>query len=151
MIVTGFHHAGITVTSMAVSLGFYCDVLGLEVRSTRRITEGYVFEFTGVEASAVDVVFLAVPGSEAQVELLEYHGVDRQPASSQPSDPGNAHVCLLVDDLDAIYERMVAAGFRARSQRPVPIPVGPNAGGALLYAIDPDGTFVELLQRPSDR
>jgi len=148
MPVIGFYHSGVTVSSLEVSLRFYRDVLGLPVQMSRRVTEPYVFEGTGVPASALTIAFLSVPGSDAQIELLEYEGVDRRPARSEPSDPGNAHLCLFVDDLEAMHARLVAAGFGARSAGPVDIPLGPNKGGKLLYAIDPDGTYVELLQRP---
>jgi glyoxylase I family protein len=146
--VVGFHHAGVTVTSLETSLRLYRDVLGLELQVRRRITEPYVFEFTGVDAVAVSVAFLSVPGSDAQVELLEYEGVRRTSAASSPCDPANAHLCLLVEDLSALFERLVGAGFHARSKAPVEIPVGPNAGGKLLYAVDPDGVFIELLEAP---
>lgn len=148
MAVLGFHHAGVTVTDVDASLRFYRDLLGLEVVARRRISEPYVFEFTGTTAQVVDVVFLAVPGSDAQVELLAYETSDRRAAASRPSDPANAHLCLVVDDLAEIDARLRAAGFGARSDGPVDIPVGPNAGGRLLYAVDPDGAFVELLERP---
>jgi catechol 2,3-dioxygenase-like lactoylglutathione lyase family enzyme len=137
------------VTSLDASLSFYRDVLGLRVEATRRITDRYVFECTGVDATALNLVFLSVPGSDAQVELLEYEGVLRTPAPSAPSDPANAHFCLLVDDLAAVYGRLVAAGFTARSGGPITIPVGPNAGGKMMYAVDPDGSHVELLERPT--
>lgn len=138
-----------TVSSLDASLPFYRDVLGLRVETRRRITERYVFTCTGVDATAVNIVFLSVPGSDAQLELLEYEGVQGRPAASQPSDPANAHFCLLVDDLEAVHDRLVAAGFTARSEGPVPIPVGPNAGGKMMYAVDPDGSHVELLERPT--
>lgn len=146
--VIGFHHAGVTTSSIDASLRFYRDGLGLEVDAERTITEPYVFAFTGTRARAVRVVFLAIPGSDARIELLEYLDADRRPAASEPSDPANAHMCLVVADLDELYGRLTAAGFGARSPGPVPIPVGPNAGGRLLYAIDPDGAFVELLEPP---
>lgn len=148
MSVTGAHHAGVTVTSIEASLRFYRDVLGLQVLHRRRVMEHYVLELTGMDGTAVELAFLAVPGSGVQVELVEYEGVDRRPAASRPSDPANAHFCLLVEDVDEIHRRILAAGFEARSQCPVRIPVGPNAGGKVLYAVDPDGAFVELLELP---
>ena len=150
-VVTGCHHGGITVTSLEASLRFYCDTLGLEVASRRHITESYVLEFTGAPATGLFSVFLAIPGTDTQIELLEYEGADRHPAASPPSDPANVHVCLLVDDLEAVHARLVAAGYRGQSPAPVPIPVGPNAGGKLLYAVDPDGAYVELLELPPGR
>lgn len=146
--VSGFHHSGVTVTNLEVSLAFYRDVLGLELRTQRRVTEPYVFECTGVQATALNLAFLGIPGSDAQVELLEYEGVEWVPAASRPSDPGNVHLCLIVDDLNSLHARLVEAGFGARSAAPIDITVGPNTGGKMLYAIDPDGSFVELFEPP---
>lgn len=148
MPLTGYHHTGITVTDLTAALTFYRDVLGLQVVTERRIDEDYAREFIGVQSDAVNVAFLELPGTGALIELLEYEDPERRPAGSRPPDPGNVHICLVVDDLDALFSRLKAAGFGAQSPAPVAIPVGPNAGGKILYAIGPDGVFVELLQRP---
>ncbi len=50
------------------------------------------------------------------------------PAASRPCDPGGGHLCLYVDDVAAVWARLVALGFPARSTDVVDITAGPNTG-----------------------
>jgi hypothetical protein len=43
---------------------------------------------------------------------------------------------------------LTALGYRARSARVVDVDSGVNAGGKIVYFADPDGFWVELLERP---
>ena len=62
--------------------------------------------------------------------------------------PGNAHLCLLVDDFQACFESLTAEGVRFKSA-PVTISAGPNKGGLVAYFYDPDGYLLELFQPPT--
>jgi catechol 2,3-dioxygenase-like lactoylglutathione lyase family enzyme len=147
--VTGFFHAGLTVSDMERSLGFYRDILGLEVVSdTTRDGEQLVplREVIGVDAEVARVVFLSVPGSDAKVELFAYEGLEQQPAAARPWDVAAGHFCLYVDDADAVCEQLAELGYKTRN--PVnTIASGPHAGAKAVYTIDPDGYHVELYQR----
>ena len=59
---------------------------------------------------------------------------------------GTPHLCLLTDDLPALYERLVAAGVDTFVSPPVLVDTGFNTGGYGLYLRDPDGILVELFQ-----
>jgi catechol 2,3-dioxygenase-like lactoylglutathione lyase family enzyme len=55
-------------------------------------------------------------------------------------------VALLVDDLDAVLEKILASGWKAAG-RPQTLKSGPNAGKRVVYVRDPDGTTIEFMQR----
>ncbi|HEX4641562.1 MAG TPA: VOC family protein, partial [Chthoniobacterales bacterium] len=57
-------------------------------------------------------------------------------------------VALIVDDLDAILERMSASGWKVAG-KPQMLATGPNSGKRVVYVRDPDGTTIELMQMPS--
>jgi len=142
------HHAGVTVADMARSLRFYRDLLGLEVQSDMRLTDAFVFEIAGLEAAAIRIANLGLPGSDQTlVELLEYEGVERHPASARPCDPGNGHLCLEVTDIDSMCERLATAGVPMRSAAAVEIALAAMRGAKALYVSDPDGYYVEFHQR----
>ena len=63
-------------------------------------------------------------------------------------DHGAGHLCLYVDDVGGLFDKLVGLGFRARSSSVVDIDSGPNAGARSCYVADPDGYPVELFQRP---
>ncbi len=149
--VVGFFHAGVTVSDMDAALRFYRDALGLELSSLGKTGGPQASEIWNMSAEDVKVAFLSVPGSEAMIELFEFKGMERHPASARPCDYGAGHFCLFVDDIDRAFERVAGAGFRARSERPVEILAGPHAGARAIYLVDPDGYHVELYERPAGK
>ncbi|MFP5343851.1 MAG: VOC family protein [Candidatus Limnocylindria bacterium] len=144
--VTGFFHGGITVRDMDRSLVFYRDGLGLEQAFDRILDAPYLREVLDLEFQHIRAVYLHVPGG-GYVELLEYVGIERLSAASRPCDYGAGHLCLYVDDVDAMHARLVELGFAARSSGVVDITAGPNQGARSCYMSDPDGYAVELFQK----
>jgi catechol 2,3-dioxygenase-like lactoylglutathione lyase family enzyme len=143
-LITGIHHFALTVADMDRSLPFYTG-LGLEVVADREVSGGYVEEITGIEGAEVRVAMLS--GFGHNLELIEYRQ-PRGPARARPfQDAGSAHLCLLTDDLDAEVERLRESGVRLRSSGPVSVASGPNRGRRAIYAEDPDGNAVELVQQ----
>jgi lactoylglutathione lyase len=144
--VTGFFHGGITVSEMDRSLVFYRDGLELEQEFDRMLDAPYLKEVLGLSFDAIRAVYLRIPGG-GFVELLEYRGIERFPAAARPCDPGAGHLCLYVDDVQAVFDRLTGLGFRARHGAVTDITAGPNAGARSAYFADPDGYYVELFQR----
>lgn len=88
-------------------------------------------------------------GAGRVVELLEYVAPIADPVAGTPNAPGVAHVGIAVPDLAAALERLAAAGVPIRSARPVRLHGGDWDDVQCLYAADPDGLTVELLERPA--
>lgn len=146
--VTGFFHGGITVSNMDQALVFYRDGLGLEQAFDRVLDAPYLKIVLGLQFDHVRAVYLHIPGG-GFVELLEYVGIERMPAASRPCDFGAGHLCLYVDDVEALYDRLVGLGFSARSEGVVDVTAGPNQGAHSCYMTDGDGYAVELFQKPA--
>lgn len=139
---------------MDVSLPFYRDVLGLEVAFERVLGSDYLRTVLALPLEDIRIVYLHIPGG-GYVELLEYHGLETFPAPSRPCDYGAGHLCLYVDHIDELVDDAHAMGYRARSESPVDITHGPNAGARSIYLLDPDGYAIELFQKattpPADK
>lgn len=144
--VTGFFHGGITVSDMDRSLGFYRDGLELEMEFDKELHGPYLPVVLDLDFSYIRAVYLRIPGG-GFIELLEYHGIERLSAAARPCDYGAGHLCLYVEGIDEIYERLVGLGHRARADGVTDITEGPNQGARSLYMLDPDGYPVELLQK----
>jgi catechol 2,3-dioxygenase-like lactoylglutathione lyase family enzyme len=101
---------------------------------------------TGHPGARFRIVVLQLPGESHILELIQYTVGQGEPLRPETNRPGAGHVCFLVDDLPAAYERLRACGVRFVSP-PVLITQGVNRGGYAVYMHDPDGATIELLQR----
>jgi catechol 2,3-dioxygenase-like lactoylglutathione lyase family enzyme len=137
--IVGYRHAGVNVKDMDVSLAFYNGVLGLELISDRVSHDGG--RFVGAGDTAVRICILGIPGSDAQIELLEYRNAGAARSTARPVDFSVAHASFWVEDIDALYERLVAADVRVLSP-----PIEPASGRKKFYACDPDGFLLELTE-----
>jgi len=141
--ITGVHHFALSVSNADRAAAFYRD-FGFELVSDREVEGGYVEEITGVPKAKIRLVHLSAHGHN--LELLEYRRPRGEQRAPSLQDVGSAHVCFLTDDLDTEIERLRALGVRFRSPGPVIVTSGPNRGGRGIYAEDPDGNAVEIVQ-----
>jgi len=149
-VIRGFHHTSFTVGDLERSLGFYRDLLGMAVvyHVAERSTP-YLAEITGFPGVRMATALLRpTVDSTDLLELIEYIEPRGTPLEVQTCHPGSAHLCLITDDLRALYERLQTAGVLFRSP-PVELNTGPNAGGWSVYSLDPDGITIEFFQPAS--
>lgn len=137
--IVGFRHTGITVKEMERALAFYCGLLGLEKRSDRISPEGG--RFVGAPGASIRICILALPGSQAEIELLEYRNATGAAHSGRPIDPGTAHTSFWVSDVEQLYAALVENGVPVLSD-----PIEPLSGRKKFYARDPDGFWLELTE-----
>ena len=127
------------------SIPFYRDVIGLEETERRPRDEAYLGTLTGYPGLRMDTCLLVDPASGLMLELLQVLSASGAPAEPGTANPGTAHICFVVDDVDAIYRRALESGHQAVNE-----PVTPTAGrwkdGRSVYLLDPDRIRVELVQ-----
>ncbi len=137
------HHLGITVAQLDRSLAFYRDLLGLGVLGISADED--VGAIVGLPGARVRVADLDAQDGQI-IELLEYRSAGGDPSARGPDTVGSCHLSLQVADLRSVLARLAAAGF---------MPVGEPAklhGGVwqdctVVYVRDPDGVFVELIEK----
>lgn len=149
--ILGIHHTAISVQDMDRSLGFYRDLLGMEVLSDQS-WEGSADSNPKPEK----IMNLKNPAARqamlkcgnCHIELFEFKRPEPTPmAADRPvHDHGYTHFSLDVKDVDAEYERLVRAGVEFHCE---PINLGPKC--RTTYGRDPDGNvieFQELFENP---
>jgi catechol 2,3-dioxygenase-like lactoylglutathione lyase family enzyme len=143
------HHLGLTVADIERSIVFYRDTLGMTLHRRRpHVDNDYVALQTGYPGVVLNVAsFKISPDSLQSLEVVQYMNHAGPPAGTETNRPGNSHLCLTVDDLEASYADLKAKGVRFKSE-PVTITAGPNTGGLVVYFYDPDGYTLELFQPP---
>lgn len=147
MRLTGAHHTSFTVSNIERAVRFYQEFLECEVLWRREIDDKYFGDIVGFPECRVKAAHLRLPGSAHILELFEYVVPRGALADIRTNNPGSAHISLLVDDLEALYNGLLSKGARFRSA-PVTIDHGANKGGRAVYLLDPDGITVELFQPP---
>jgi catechol 2,3-dioxygenase-like lactoylglutathione lyase family enzyme len=145
----GLHHTGFTVSDLARSVCFYRDLLGCEVIAEQEKRGGYLAAIVGYPDAHVRMAHLRLPGGEHVIELFEYLSPPCAQADVRPCNVGASHLCFLVEDLRALYERLLERGVTSFVSPPVEVDTGINRGGLGLYLRDPDGITVELFQPPA--
>jgi len=141
----GVSHFGIQVADLERSVAFYGELLGLELVTRWVRDQKYIQELVGYPGVELQVAVFRLPESESFLEILEYRNVERTAVDPATANPGTAHLCVYVRDIEALHARLLASGVRFVSEIKSPN-VGPNSGGKVVYMLDPDGIRVELLE-----
>lgn len=146
-LMSGVDHVGLTVTNLERSVRFYSEVLECRVVVEQEKEGGYLAAIVGYPDAHVKMAHLQPAGSAQRIELFEYVTPRSRPRDLEPRNVGNAHICFVVNDLAAVYEKLLEYGVTTLSP-PIEVDTGVNKGGAALYARDPDGITLEIFQRP---
>lgn len=114
MLIADIHHVSINVSDTERALSFYRDALGMAVLPRPEIR---------VKGAWLDA------GGGRQLHVIE---------AEVPPNHGQ-HVAFLVHDLDAVVERLRAAGYAVSAPKPVGDTVIRQA-----FLHDPDGNLIEF-------
>ncbi|MBA3576575.1 MAG: VOC family protein [Sphingomonas sp.] len=116
-----FLHAMLRVSDPDSSISFF-NLLGLEERRRKDVPQG---RFT--------LIFLGVPGDEAEVELT--HNWDE---AGYGGGRNFGHLAFMVDDIYASCQRLMDGGVTINR---------PPRDGRMAFVRSPDGISIELLQQ----
>ncbi len=134
---TALDHVGLSVADLDAQADWYARALGLEP-----------LEPGGIPEVGLRVVFLVDPAEGWAIELLHRPGSQPKPrATSAPEhvlSQGYGHICLRVADVDALFAQLIAAG----ATEIMPPGLSPVSGVRMAFVADPEGNFIEMLDRP---
>jgi catechol 2,3-dioxygenase-like lactoylglutathione lyase family enzyme len=146
MYYTGLDHVGFAVSDLDRSVDWYTFFLDEPPILRKTWDVEYVGRIVGYPGVKMEGAFWRLPGGTV-LELLEYLEPAPGRVDMETYNAGNGHLCLVVDDLDADFERL-RGRVEFRDPDPVEIPWGPYKGGKACYLRDPDGISIELMQLP---
>jgi catechol 2,3-dioxygenase-like lactoylglutathione lyase family enzyme len=143
-------HVGLTVRDLDASLAFWRDHVCLRELGRGIVEWEHLDRITGLDNTQIEWAELELPGG-ALLELFAYWRPAGTPLSPGGMNrPGMTHICLEVDDIEQVVERLRAGGYQARSKQLVTIPRGAYKDFKCIYFLDPDGVTLELSERPPD-
>ena len=127
----GFEHVNLTCSDLDKTLHFYCDLIGFRLVLRTPAAKGG------------EIAFLACDG--AMLEIIRPAEEVQTPARVLPrSEAGLQHLALTVDSVDAMYEKLSAAGveFTVMPRDAVNTEILRR----LCFCKDPDGIRVEFCE-----
>lgn len=151
----GVFHFSFTVSDLDEAIGFYRDLLGFTFVHRQVQDNAYTRRLVGYPDARIEVAQFAIPGerrgfSTHDLELVCYTTPKGRRSEPEIRNPGEAHLAIAVEDANAWYERLTAAGIHFFSP-PNDITEGVNTGGKCCYFHGPDQIVHELLQPPPAR
>ena len=123
---------------------FWVDALGFSKMGVFERTLPWVEKVTAVSGARIRVAKLS--GYGHVMEFIEYENGKGELASAPANWPGTAHVCIDVVDIDATFEKLIAAGATPLGEMTVieDPAMSPCAAG---YLRDPNGIIIELFEK----
>jgi catechol 2,3-dioxygenase-like lactoylglutathione lyase family enzyme len=142
--IEGLHHVGISVTNLDKAIEFYTKMFDMELAASFPFGGPLYSQVMGLD-NAHGRMGVVRKGS-LMLELFEF--ANPSPARKDPNysvgDRGISHFGIEVTDIEAVYERLVAAGTRFHC----PVVTFPR-GVKATYGRDQDGNVFELLEMPA--
>lgn len=152
MAIQHLSHIGLCVADLAESLRFYTQGLGFRERHRLEVAGEHAERLLEIPGLDLEAVYLERDG--VCVELLHYRApghVDDNTHRSNTPRPMNAlgltHLSLVTDDLDGDLDRLQAIGGRVLDRTRID---NPAYNSSAVFVLDPDGTRIELVERPGD-
>jgi catechol 2,3-dioxygenase-like lactoylglutathione lyase family enzyme len=136
---TQVHHFATTVSDIDRSVDFYTGYFSLrEILRTELTGEGIS---SAMELPGAKLTASLLAGENAIIELICFKEPTAVGYGGSHAGVGVAHPAFVVEDLDALYERMSADGVHFNAP---PQELGWDT--KMAYCRDPDGLFVELIE-----
>ena len=136
------HHTAISVSDLDQSIRFYCDLLGMVLEWRIDHRRGEALEKV-VGMKNVDVSYAMLIGWGGRIELFQYYSPKGQPypLDKPVCDKGITHIAFQVEDIEGLYDKLVAQGVHFNSP-----PQEVRPGVKVAYFHDPDGVTLEIIQ-----
>jgi catechol 2,3-dioxygenase-like lactoylglutathione lyase family enzyme len=124
----------LTVDNMDRTLRLFRDLLGFQP------------EAKVPAANANPSTTAKVPGTDLEVEFIEYKGVNRQVVAPGIHDPGAGVLRLIVRNVDSLLQNLKAAGTPVVSAGGQTVSIGARH---VVILRDPDNFFFQIFDQPN--
>lgn len=140
-------HIGLCVEDVDQAIDFYCNALGFEQVGRMLVTGSQTERLLDLSGIELDLVYLQRDGF--RIELLNFISPTVVPASpgTAMNTRGFTHLSFRCDDVEVLAAKIEAHGGTVLHDRTVAFETG-NKG---LIGLDPEGTWIELIERVAPR
>ena len=141
----GLHRTVVSTPDLDRALHFYRDLLGLTVLTKGSWEAGWESADTLLGRPGTTGQWVMLSAGNSNLELVQYGNVRPRPQqeAQHAGDHGIARICFEVEDIHVIYRHLLDAGVQFDCE-----PQYQGELGTAVYARDPDGNIVELVEYP---
>ena len=148
--IVSHHHVSFTVSSLQKTEAFFERVLHYKRIGGGHYDFPYIKSQVGYPDAVLEIALLTHEGQPFEtthfmIELIEYVQPKCDPTDTSTCRPGSAHLCFVVKNLRAEYERMAALGVEFISS-PNEVSYGVNKGALAVYFKGPDNIRLEMIE-----
>lgn len=155
-----FHHMAIFVSDLAAALRLWRDVMGFKVMVQREIPDGdgpgpdvYMYpklldDIFKVEGARSHMALLmSEEGALIELQQCEVPKIERTPPEKlRYGHTGFHELGLVVDDIDAFFDKVRAAGYQTQTEY---VWQCANIGRSFLF-YDDDGNMIQIWQHSGE-
>jgi len=146
-------HTGWITPDIERSVQFWTEVMGFEARAVGNAAnpigerrKPWIASFLGVPSAQIRLVHLY--GHGGHIEFIQFESPPEDSAFvPRASQPGVAHICLLVKNVVALRDDILAHGGSLQGDL-TEITEGIYTGQRGLFMRDPHGVLIELVELP---
>ena len=144
--IRALHHVALSTANLERLQAFYCGLLGFTElsRTTWKGDQPRIDLVMALPGTAATTVMLQLGATCVELFQFEVPAQPAQPIRADGDRPvhkhGITHLCFDVDDVEAEYQRLLAAGVRFHT------PPQDLGSARATYGRDPDGNVFELQQ-----
>lgn len=139
-------HFSFTVSNLEAALQFFCEWMGLETTPPVEVQSTKIQQIVGIPEACFRLSLVRIPNA-GSIELIEYVRPKGAKIDSKPCNPGAAHLAFVVDNIQQMYEDLLAKGVKFVSP-PVWLPGNDGKGRwGVCYLKGPDDITIELVEK----
>jgi catechol 2,3-dioxygenase-like lactoylglutathione lyase family enzyme len=141
-------HMSVVVTDAATSLQHYRRLIGPDppVWESDWRSDASFARLRNMPVAEYRTATLALPGTTATLELIEFRGIEQVPHRPVFQDIGIGHVAFTTRNIESVLDRMAELGLRTISRSGTWTQINPTLRA--VYTRDRDGFFLEVIERP---
>jgi catechol 2,3-dioxygenase-like lactoylglutathione lyase family enzyme len=137
----------LTVDNTDRTLRLFRDLLGFQPEIGKAfVKDKGKLKALGLPRASYRSSIARVPGTEFEVDFIEFKGIDRKPLATGIHDPGAGVLRLIVRDVDALLPTLKAAGVPVVTAGGETVSIGARH---VVNMRDPDNFFFQIMQQPA--
>jgi catechol 2,3-dioxygenase-like lactoylglutathione lyase family enzyme len=148
--VTALFHVGVAVSDLTKSIRVFEDGFGFKLASLRSVDHEYIGSLIGALGVSAEIAMLEI-GDGTFLELISWKKSDESTsrvAEFDLSTTGTHHICIYVEDASAIFSKLTnLSEVSLVNEAPMIIPIGPNTGCKVFFALVLDEVYVEVFEK----